>query len=152
MVRHISQWTAVVCLITGAAMPALTFGAERVGRPVRIVTLSFAMSKSSVAEVSRLVDREAAAGVDLVVLPETWTGKQPEPLDGPATKAMTALARKHRTYIISPIYRQVGEQAFNSAVLLDRRGEIACVCDKICPVPAEYASHYRGGSYNAIPN
>src|SRR5262245_13460660 len=109
MRRHGSVWTAVVCLIAGAVMPALTFGAERIGRPVRIVTLSFAMGQSPVDEVSRLVDREASAGVDLVVLPETWTGKQPEPLDGPATQAMAALARKHHTYIISPIYRQAGE-------------------------------------------
>ena len=48
------------------------------------------MGESSVDEASRLVDREAAAGVDLVVLPETWTGKRPESLDGPATQAMAA--------------------------------------------------------------
>jgi predicted amidohydrolase len=150
MMRQGSLWTAVVFLVAGAAMPAL--GAERIGRPVRIVTLSFAMGSESVDSVSRLVDREAAAGVDLVVLPETWTGKQPQPIDGPATKAMAALAKKHQTYILSPIYRQAGANAFNSAILLDRQGEIAYVYDKICPVPNEYESHYRGRSYNAISN
>jgi predicted amidohydrolase len=150
MMRQGSLWAAVVFLLVSTAMP--TFGAERIGRPVRIVTLSFRTGSQSVDEVARLVDREAAAGVDLVILPETWTGKHAEPIDGPATKAMAALARKHHTYIISPIYRQVDAKAYNSAVLIDRRGEIVSVYDKICPVPVEYESSYRGGSYKSIPD
>jgi len=84
------------------------------------------------------------------VLPETWTGKNPEPLDGPTTRTMAALARKHQAYIVSPIYRQDGEQIFNSAVVLDRGGQVACVYDKVCPVPTEYRSEYRGRQYNAL--
>lgn len=132
-----------------AALPAA--GAESIGRPVRIVTLSFAAGES-MEKIARLVDAEAARGVDLVVLPETWTGKQPVALDGPATRAMAGLARKHRAYIVSPIYRQAGDVVYNSAVLLDRQGQIAYVYDKICPVPAEYEREYRGKPYDAISN
>jgi predicted amidohydrolase len=123
--------------------------AEIVGRPVRIVTLSFAMGEA-VESIAKIVDREAAAGVDLIVLPESWTGKQPEPLEGPATRTMAALAHKHHTYLVSPIYRKDGNRVWNSAVLLDRNGEVAYVYDKICPVPTEYQREYRGRSYDGI--
>ena len=68
---------------------------KTIGRPVRIVTLSFASGRSR-DDVEKLVNREAAKGVDLIVLPETWTGRAPEPLNGPTTKAMAALAKKLR--------------------------------------------------------
>lgn len=143
-ISKLAAWAGMTAL---AVAPA--WAAEPIGRPVRIVTLSFAAG-AKLEAIEKIVDREAAAGVDLVVLPETWSGKNPEPLEGPATRAMAALARKHRTYLVSPIYRRDGRRVFNSAVLLARDGTIACVYDKICPVPTEYEHEYRGRSYDGI--
>jgi predicted amidohydrolase len=50
---------------------------------------------------------------------------------------MSRLAKKHQTYIVCPIDRKDGKQRFNSAVLLDREGRVACVYDKIYPVWVE---------------
>jgi predicted amidohydrolase len=50
---------------------------------------------------------------------------------------MSRLAKKHRTYIVCPIHRKEGKQTFNSAVLLDREGRVACVYDKLYPVWVE---------------
>ena len=51
---------------------------------------------------------------------------------------MAALANKHRTYIVCPIDRWDGRQRLNSAVLLDRQGQVACVYDKVYPFWSEY--------------
>jgi predicted amidohydrolase len=111
----------------------------QIGRPVRIVSMSFV--EKGLAQVAALVDREAARGVDVVALPETWTGQaghEPETLTGPTITAMAAVARKHRTYIVCPIDRQDGPRRVNTAVLLDRRGQVAGMYDKVYPYWSEF--------------
>jgi predicted amidohydrolase len=116
-------------------------GSAEIGRPVRVVSIGFAVGKT-LDEVAVLVDQEAGQGdVDLIALPETWLGQgghAPEPLDGPTISAMAGLARKHRVYIVCPIDRLDGSRRFNSAVLLERDGRVACVYDKVYPVWPEF--------------
>jgi predicted amidohydrolase len=110
-----------------------------IGRPVRILSLSF--QRQSLDAIRDLVDAEAAKGVDLVVLPETLRGQRDdtmETLDGPTVQAMSALARKHRTYIVTPIDRVDGDRRLNSAVLIDRGGKVVLVYDKVFPYWAEF--------------
>jgi len=109
---------------------------QSIGRQVRVVSISF--YNKPVEEIERLVDAEGARGADVIALPETWTGKAPIALDSPLMKRFSALAKKHRTYIVNPVYRQEGEKSFNSAVLIDRDGEIAGVYDKAYPYWAEF--------------
>src|SRR5436189_731380 len=68
---------------------------QKIGRPVRLVSLSF--NGKSLDEIAQVVEREAAAGADLILLPETWRGQKdsPETLSGPTISTMAALARKH---------------------------------------------------------
>lgn len=110
-----------------------------VGRPVQVVSLSFQIGSRSLEEIAAVAAAEGARGCDLMILPETWTGAQPERLDGSTVTALAALARRHRTYIVCPLYRwdDAGHR-WNSAVLLDRQGEIACVYDKIYPYWSEF--------------
>ena len=123
-----------------AMMPALAFNAGPVsGRPVRIVSLSF--YNKPLSQICALVDEEAARGVDLVILPETWRGQNDstiETLDGETISELSKLARKHRTYIVSPIDRRDGESRVNSAVLIDRNGKVVLVYDKVFPYWSEY--------------
>ena len=111
---------------------------QKIGRPVRIVSLSF--NGKSLAEIAGVVDREGAKGVDLIILPETWRGQadSPEPLDGPTVTAMAALAKKHSTYLVCPIDRRDGTHRLNTAVLLDRTGTITGVYDKVYPYWSEF--------------
>lgn len=109
------------------------------GRPVRITSLSF--YDKSLSEMTALVDREGALGVDLIALPETWNMQyrnQPETLEGPTVTTMQKLAARHRTYLVCPIDRQDGEQRVNSAVLIDRVGRIVAVYDKVYPYWSEF--------------
>jgi predicted amidohydrolase len=103
-----------------------------IGRPVRILSLSF--HNPSLEVIRDVIDTDAAKGVDLVVLPELWRGHEyMETLDGPTIQAMSALARKHHTYILSPTEIQNGDRRMNSAVLLDRNGKVVFVYDGVFP-------------------
>jgi predicted amidohydrolase len=109
------------------------------GRPVRISSVSF--SCRPLGAIVDIVDAEGARGVDLIALPETWAGQKlnrPEPLDGPIITAMSALARKHNTWIVCPLDRVDGNHRLNSAVLLNRGGEVAGIYDKIYPYWNEF--------------
>ena len=86
--------------------------------------------------IAGLVDKEGERGADIIALPETCRGQSnntQEGLDGPTISAMSRLAAKHRTYLVCPIDRKDGDVRLNSAVLLDRRGQIAIVYDKMYP-------------------
>ena len=110
--------------------------ADQIGRPVRVVSVGFHAGRP-LEQIVQLVDEQGAQGADIIVIPETCRGLNKttrEPLDGPTVSAMARLARKHRTYIVCPIDRQHGKQHFNSAVLLDRAGKVACIYDKMFPV------------------
>jgi predicted amidohydrolase len=111
---------------------------QKIGRPVRVVSLSF--HDKSVAEIAQVVDREGAKGVDLIILPETWCGQKesPEALDGPIVTTMAALAKRHGTYLVCPIDRRDGERRLNTAVLIDRGGRISGVYDKVYPYWSEF--------------
>lgn len=64
-------------------------------------------------------------GADIACLPEAFVGFEPESIAGPTTLAIAAVAKKHSMYIMCPIYEKDGEQVFNTAVLIDRKGAIA---------------------------
>jgi len=112
----------------------------RTTRLVRAVSISFDWHVPPLAQLADRVDREAAQGTDIIILPEHCQGfdergqKTLETLDGPTITAIAKLARKHRTYIVCPIDRRDGNLRFNSAVLLDRRGQVVCTYDKVYPV------------------
>ena len=110
--------------------------AGRIGRPVRVVSIGF--QSLPLDEIVAVVDQEGAKGADLIALPETCRGREREALDGPTVTAMAGLARRHRAYVICPIYRGEGEQRLNTAVLLDRQGEIAGLYDKVYPYWSEF--------------
>ncbi|MBI4583711.1 MAG: carbon-nitrogen hydrolase family protein [Planctomycetes bacterium] len=111
---------------------------RKIGRPVRVVSLGF--RGKSLEEVARIVEREGAAGADLIILPETFMGQagRPEALDGPTISTLSALAKKHRTYLVCPLDRLEGTKRLNSAVLLDREGKVAGLYDKVFPYWSEF--------------
>jgi predicted amidohydrolase len=118
------------------ASAAPTRRAPFAARPVRVASIGFRPGMS-LETIAALVDTEGARGADIIALPETCRGLNAhsgEDLDGPTVSAMAQLARKHKTYVVCPIDRRTGGRRFNSAVLLDRAGQVATVYDKIYPV------------------
>ena len=115
---------------------------SHVGRPVRLASIS--LHGQALREVAKLVEQTAEGGTDLVVLPETWNdGWGPEPLDGETVSRMAALAKRYQTYIVCPIDRSAEQVRLNTAVLLDRNGEIAGLYDKVYPYWSEFERNPR---------
>jgi predicted amidohydrolase len=93
-----------------------------------------------------LLDRALIQSPDLVCLPETFsTVSVPgqaedlaEPLPGPTTDLFARRARERRAYVICPLITRRDGRCWNSAVLLDRDGQIAGVYDKAHPVTTSY--------------
>ncbi|HUO30134.1 MAG TPA: carbon-nitrogen hydrolase family protein [Bryobacteraceae bacterium] len=115
----------------------------KAGRPVRAVSIGFRPG-IPLQQISDLVDQEGARGADLIALPETCRGQNdqsPESLDGPTVSTLARVAGKHRTYIVCPIDRNDGGRRLNSAVLIDRRGQVAAVYDKLYPYGEEFTKH-----------
>jgi predicted amidohydrolase len=125
--------------------PATTRSEEapgKIGRPVRAVSIGFKPG-ISLEQIAELVDKEGARGADIIALPETCRGQNDtsqEGLDGPTISTVARLASEHRTYVVCPIDRKNRDRRLNSAVLIDRRGQIAGIYDKMYPFFEEFAN------------
>jgi predicted amidohydrolase len=123
----------------GASPAATRVPSDQLGRPVRVVTISF--QNKSLETIRDLVEAEAAKGTDVIVLPETWRGQKnntSETLAGPTISVMARIAAKYRTYIVCPIDRKEGVRRYNSAVFLDRNGQVVSVYNKVYPYWSEF--------------
>jgi len=98
----------------------------------------------TLARMDDCVAQAAAVHSDLVAFPEIcnvlgatdpWRG--PEPLDGPTVTLLAQAARRNGLYVVCPLVTLEAGRQYNSAVLLDRDGEIAGVYHKNFPTHGE---------------
>jgi predicted amidohydrolase len=107
-------------------------------REVRVATIYHRPQKSksaaeSVEAFCAMAEKTAAQKPDVICLPEgvtvVGTGKTyadvSEPVPGPTTERLGILARKLGSYIVAGIYERVGSLIYNTAVLIDRKGNLA---------------------------
>jgi predicted amidohydrolase len=94
-----------------------------------------------------LLDLALRQKPDLVCLPETFTTagvpgndarQLAESLGGPTVTAAAERARRHGCYILCPFLTRRDGIVYNSAVLLDRTGEVCGVYDKRHPVTSSW--------------
>jgi predicted amidohydrolase len=108
---------------------------------VAAVQLNSNADKSRNLETAeRLVRAAAAAGAELVALPEKWNLLAPgeelragaEPLDGPSLATARAWARELGVHLLAgSVSEATGERAFNTSVLIGPGGEDLAVYRKI---------------------
>jgi predicted amidohydrolase len=113
---------------------------DGLGRPVRVASIGY-KPHIPLERIAALVDEQGARGTDVILLPETCRGQDQsseEALHGATVTALSALAKKHRTYVACPIDRKDGSRRLNSIVLLDRSGQVACIYDKAFPYWSEF--------------
>lgn len=93
-------------------------------RPVRIACTHGTGDLESWGQV---LAAAAAAEVDLVLLPETFNGTQPEPLDGPSGRLMSQWATEGEMYVCGGLlyHEPEANRVFNAALLYDRQGRLA---------------------------
>ena len=79
------------------------------------------------------IEKLVTSKVDVILLPEAMTmigtGKSyvdvSEPVPGPTTARLGEVARKHRSYVVGGIFEREGSVVYNTAVLIDREGNLA---------------------------
>ncbi len=77
---------------------------------------------------------------DIICLPELFTGTSAvaaEEVPGPTTQRLAAVSKELGSYIICPIHTKQKGKVYNSAVLIDRNGQIVGQYNKIHPVSVE---------------
>jgi len=122
-----------------------------VGKAARVATICqagrfYGTVEENLKHVAKLMEIAFSYEPDLVCLPEafaTASVRKPleelaEPLDGPIVRAMAEMAREHGSYVICPLYTKRGGRIYNSAVVLDRSGDVVGVYDKLHPVTSSH--------------
>jgi beta-ureidopropionase len=116
-------------------------------RKIWVTTTSHGSGRPTVEENTKatrdLLEAACALRPDIVCLPETFASsgvayegaeEVAQPVPGPITDMAADTARGYSTYVICPLLEERDGRVYNSAVLLDRRGEIAGIYEKIHPV------------------
>lgn len=110
-------------------------------RLVRVVTVTQhglrATDESLVDDTFERLDRAGSFRPDIACLPETFTEGEAESLPGPTSERISAWARDHNCYVVFSIKVRADGQTFNSAVLVDRHGDIVGRYDKTRPTEGE---------------
>jgi predicted amidohydrolase len=120
-------------------------------RPVTVVSLNLRPHDSvsaadSLRQFVELARKLAPPKTDLIVLPEgaTVVGTREQPLGvaetvpGPSTAVLGALAREKNAYVVAGLYEREGVAAYNTAVLIDRKGNLAGKYRKVYLPREEY--------------
>ena len=100
---------------------------ELSGRAVKVAAICIGCGGQRPAKLKLALEHLATAGeqkVDIACLPEEFAGFEAEPIPGPTTQAVAEMARKHKMYIVCPIREQSGDKQYNTAVLIDRQGQV----------------------------
>jgi len=104
------------------------------GRPVVVATAAIGCGGTFAEKMPLALEclhAAGKAGADIVCLPEEFCGTTPEPVPGPITEAVSVLAKQYGMYVICPLCERAGDKEYNTAVLIDREGNIAGVYRKI---------------------
>jgi predicted amidohydrolase len=96
---------------------------------------------ANLAAAHELLERAAAAGADVAVLPEyvdylgpVDTEPKPEPTDGEFATSMAATARQLRMWVVAGSFHEYGPDAahtYNTSLVFDRDGTLAAAYRKI---------------------
>ena len=118
---------AIASMSPGADVPPLD-RAKLPGRQVKVAAICIGFNGQHDEKLKLALDHLNTAGkngVDVACLPEVFSGTQAEPIPGPTTEAVAQLAKQYNMYVICPIREQAGDKQYNTAVLIDRKGQVA---------------------------
>jgi beta-ureidopropionase len=122
----------------GRALGASPPKGDRIVRVVTVTQEGLRFDKGDLLEptMTRL-DRAASFHPDIACLPEVFSNRAPEPVPGPVTERLAAWAREHSSYVIFGLKTKKGGIVYNSAILLDRGGQVIGQYNKIHPTEGE---------------
>ncbi len=131
--------------------PVFGSNSEKITRPPREVwvatitalKLNGTTMEQNTANMLRRMERVAPLKPDIICLPETFASynigskkllpiaDKAETVPGPTTERFAKFAKKNNCYVICPIYTKKAGYIYNSAVLIDRSGNVVGQYDKI---------------------
>ena len=113
------------CLAWAATVDRL----KEPGRQAKVAAIAIGCGGDHDKKVKLAIEHLEVAGrqgVDIACLPEGFAGRTAEPIPGSTTNAIGALAKKHHMYVVCPICERAADgRQYNTAVLLDRQGQVA---------------------------
>jgi beta-ureidopropionase len=119
----------MLLLCVSVMLAAPTDRQSQSGRQVKVAAIAIGCGGDHDAKLKLAVEHLEVAGkqdVDIACLPEEFAGNAAEPIPGPTTNAIAELAKKYRMYVVCPICEQAADgRQYNTAVLLDRQGNVA---------------------------
>jgi len=137
MKTHRVLFASLIALVVFGPVAALCVDAARIvppldrenlpGRQVKVAAICIGFGGDHAEKLELAIDHLHTAGrngVDIACLPEEFAGIEAEPIPGRTTQAVARLARQYQMYVICPIREQADEKQYNTAVLIDRQGQI----------------------------
>lgn len=123
-------------------------------RKIKVATTSFGLPMNTTAQRNieiaySLLDAAGSHRADIVCLPETFTsagvaaserGLVAEPIPGPLYDGLAEKARRYGMYVVAGLLERRGDHQFNTAVVIDRQGQLVGQYDKIHPTIGEVES------------
>ena len=95
---------------------------------VRVVTVSQAELRRGnddlLEDTMARLEQASAFRPDIACLPELFSRRAPESVPGPVTERLSAWAREHSSYVVFGLKTMAGGKVYNSALLVDRKGQI----------------------------
>ncbi len=130
------------------AQTAIGDRAKEPGRRVKVAAIAIGRGGPRDEKLKLALDHLKVAGrhgVDIACLPEEFAGFDAEPVPGPTTRAVAALAKQYQMYVVCPLRERSDDgRVYNTAVLLDRNGEVAGRYRKIFVFWTEAGVHPGG--------
>ena len=136
---------AVFVPVIWAADVAKTMQPARIGRNpiVRVVTISQADLRHGntdlLEDTMARLEQASAFQPDIACLPELFSRSAPESVPGPVTERLSAWAREHSSYVVFGLKTMARGKVYNSALLVDRKGQIVGQFNKMHPTENELA-------------
>lgn len=137
---------ALTVAYKGMALGASQSSGDRI---VRVVTLSqdgleFGANDLLEPTMARL-NRAASFHPDIACLPEVFSNRAPEQVPGVVTERLAMWAREHSSYVIFGLKTKQGNVVYNSAILLDRKGQVIGQYNKAHPTEGELKERITPG-------
>ena len=119
-------------------------------RVIRVVTTHIKPSYPAIIEnnlklMSEILDRAGAEKPDIVCLSENFVDRgvrlpiteTSQSIPGPAIEMLCEKAKQYKTYVVTTLHESEGALIYNTAVLIDRKGEIVGKYRKVHLATAE---------------
>ncbi len=115
--------------------------------------------KRNIGHAVKLVHEAASQGAQVVLLPECldlgWTHpssqtRAEEIPGGESCRVLIDAARENEIYLCAGLTEKSGDAVFNSAVIIDRRGQLLCTHRKLNELDIGHAYYSQGDRLNVV--